>query len=74
MHSTQDSKFSLASPRCRLGGSYQCREGIGLQQAMLLIPALNVLLALVFYLGSRTIVKDIARREAASVLAPVPAI
>src|SRR3984957_16356832 len=38
-------------------------KAIGLQQAMLLIPALNVLLALVLYLGSRTILSDIARRE-----------
>ena len=49
-------------------------KAIGLQQAMLLIPALNVLLALVLYLGSRTILKDIARREAASVLTPVPSV
>jgi len=33
-----------------------------------------VLLALVLYLGSRTILKDIARREAASVLTPVPSV
>jgi MFS family permease len=41
-------------------------RAIGLQQAMLLIPALNVLLAAVLYAGSRTIVKDITRREAAA--------
>jgi predicted MFS family arabinose efflux permease len=35
----------------------------GLQQAMLIIPVLAAVLALVLYLGSRTIVADIARRE-----------
>jgi hypothetical protein len=41
----------------------------GLQQAMQVIPVLSVMLALVLYMGSRTILKDMARREAASVLA-----
>ncbi|MCC6391640.1 MAG: MFS transporter [Bryobacterales bacterium] len=36
----------------------------GLQQAMLLIPVLAVGLAFVLWAGSRTIVKDMARREA----------
>jgi predicted MFS family arabinose efflux permease len=37
----------------------------GLQQAMLIIPLLSVALSLVLYLGSRTIVGDIEKREAA---------
>ncbi|PYT18089.1 MAG: hypothetical protein DMG59_05460 [Acidobacteria bacterium] len=41
----------------------------GLQQAILIVPVLSVALALVLYMGSRTIVKDMARREAAAVLA-----
>jgi MFS family permease len=39
-------------------------KAIGLQQAMLIIPALCVLLAIVLLCGSRTIVADIAKREA----------
>ena len=40
-------------------------KAIGLQQAMLIIPALSVALAIVLYFGSRTISRDIARRHAA---------
>jgi MFS family permease len=36
-------------------------KAIGLQQALLLIPVLSVLLALVLWLGSRTIGRDMAR-------------
>ncbi|MCZ2146153.1 MAG: MFS transporter [Bryobacterales bacterium] len=39
-------------------------KAVGLRQAMLLIPALAVGLAFVLWAGSRTIVKDMARREA----------
>ncbi len=39
-------------------------RAIGLQQAMLIIPVLSVLLAVVLYMASRTIVGDIAKREA----------
>lgn len=35
----------------------------GLQQAMLIIPVLSVLLAVVLYMASRTIVADISKRE-----------
>jgi MFS family permease len=38
-------------------------KAIGLQQALLLIPALSALLALVLWLGSRTIGKDMARQQ-----------
>jgi MFS family permease len=41
----------------------------GLQHAMLVIPVMSVALAFVLYMGSRTILKDMSRREAASVLA-----
>jgi hypothetical protein len=33
------------------------------QQAMLIIPILSIALAGVLYMGSRTIISDIARRE-----------
>jgi MFS family permease len=39
-------------------------RAIGLQQAMLIIPVLSTALAFVLYMGSRTIIADIARREA----------
>ncbi|MCC6367196.1 MAG: MFS transporter [Bryobacterales bacterium] len=39
-------------------------KAVGLQQAMLLIPVLAVGLAFVLWAGSRTIAKDMARREA----------
>ncbi len=41
----------------------------GLQQAMLVIPALSVGLAFVLYMGSRTILKDLASRASAAALA-----
>jgi MFS family permease len=40
-------------------------KAIGLQQALLLIPVLSALLALVLWMGSRTIGKDLQRREEA---------
>jgi predicted MFS family arabinose efflux permease len=39
-------------------------KAVGLQQAMLIIPVLSVLLAVVLLCGSRTIVADIDKREA----------
>jgi MFS family permease len=39
-------------------------KAIGLQQAMFIIPTLSLLLALVLYCGSRTIVADMRQREA----------
>jgi hypothetical protein len=36
---------------------------VGLQTAVLIIPVLQVLLAVVLFMGSRTILRDIARRE-----------
>ena len=41
-------------------------KAAGLQQAMFINPLLSVLLALVLYAGSRTIVADMAKREALS--------
>jgi MFS family permease len=38
-------------------------RAIGLQQAMFIIPVLSLLLAVVLYCGSRTIVGDMGRRE-----------
>lgn len=40
-------------------------KAIGLQQAMIVIPILSVALAIVLYFGSRTIIRDMARRESA---------
>jgi MFS family permease len=39
-------------------------KAIGLQQAMFIIPVLSLLLGLVLYCGSRTIVADMSKREA----------
>lgn len=57
----------LASRAAALAGSATITEAfraVGLQQAMLIIPVLCVALAFVLYMGSRTILTDIARREA----------
>ncbi|HMD39884.1 MAG TPA: MFS transporter [Candidatus Acidoferrum sp.] len=57
----------LAHRAAALAGSASVTEtfrAVGLQQAMLIIPVLCVALAFVLYMGSRTIVADIARREA----------
>ncbi len=41
-------------------------EAVGLQQAMIVIPVLSALLAVVLYAGSRTVVRDMVRRELAA--------
>ena len=46
-------------------------RAIGLQEAMLVVPVLSALLALVLFAGSRTIVKDIGRRQQAAAMARV---
>jgi hypothetical protein len=38
-------------------------RAVGLQQAMLILPVLAIALAVVLYLGSRTIIADIVKRE-----------
>jgi hypothetical protein len=49
-------------------------KAVGLQQAMYVIPALSFFLALVLWAGSRTIGKDMERREEiAASLAAAPA-
>lgn len=40
-------------------------KAVGLQQAMLIMPVLAVLLAVVLYMGSRTIARDMERRRVA---------
>ena len=40
-------------------------KAVGLQQAMLIMPVLAVLLAVVLYMGSRTIAGDMERRRVA---------
>lgn len=60
----------LARRAATLAGSASVTEvfrAVGLQQAMLEIPVLSILLALVLYCGSRSILTDVARRE------PLPA-
>ena len=65
----------LARRAAALAGSPTLTEpfrAIGLQQAMLVIPALSIALAFVLYMGSRSIVSDIERRHAAApAFAPV---
>jgi len=59
----------LAHRAAALAGSATVTEAaraVGLQQAMLIIPVLCVALAFVLYMGSRTIIKDIGRRDAAA--------
>jgi predicted MFS family arabinose efflux permease len=56
----------LAHRAAALAGSPSVTEtfrAVGLQQAMLIIPVLCTLLAFVLYMGSRTIIVDIAKRE-----------
>jgi MFS family permease len=56
----------LARRAAALAGSANLTEtfrATGLQQAMLIVPALSIALAFVLYMGSRTIVADMARRE-----------
>jgi MFS family permease len=58
----------LARRAATLAGSVAVTEtfrAIGLQQAMLEIPVLSVVLAVILYLGSRSMITDVARREAA---------
>ena len=57
----------LAHRAAALAGSAAVTEtfrATGLQQAMLIIPVLCIALAFVLYMGSRTIITDIAQREA----------
>jgi predicted MFS family arabinose efflux permease len=49
----------------------EAARATGLQTAMLAIPVVSVLLAIVLYMGSRTILGDMARREQASAAARV---
>ena len=56
----------LARRAAILAGSSIVTESfraIGLQQAMLIIPVLSICLSFVLYMGSRTILEDIRRRE-----------
>lgn len=56
----------MAHRAAALAGSSVVTESfraVGLQQAMLVIPILSVALAGVLYMGSQTILSDIARRE-----------
>jgi len=59
----------LAHRAAALAGSASVTEtfrAVGLQQAMLIIPVLCTALAIVLYMGSRTIIADIAKRESAA--------
>jgi predicted MFS family arabinose efflux permease len=59
----------LAHRAAALAGSPSVTEtfrAVGLQQAMLVIPVLCTALAFVLYMGSRTIIADMAKREAAA--------
>jgi len=56
----------MARRAAALAGSSVVTEAAratGLQQAMLVIPALSLILALVLYAGSRTIARDMAARD-----------
>lgn len=65
----------LAHRAAVLAGSAVVTENFratGLQQAMLIIPVLCIALAFVLYMGSRTIIADLDRREALARDASVP--
>jgi predicted MFS family arabinose efflux permease len=66
----------LAHRAAALAGSPSVTEtfrAVGLQQAMLVIPVLCVALAFVLYMGSRTVIADMAKREAAAHVAAADA-
>jgi MFS family permease len=44
--------------------SLEAFRAVGLQQAMVIMPILSVALAIVLYFGSRTMIRDVARRDA----------
>ena len=44
--------------------SLEAFRAVSLQQAMVIMPILSVVLAIVLYLGSRTMTQDVARRDA----------
>lgn len=58
---------TLAHRAAKAAGMTEAFRAAGLQQAMLMMPLLSVLLALVLWAGSRTIVRDMerGRQEAA---------
>ena len=45
-------------------GMNETFRAVGLQQAMVIMPVLSVALAIVLYFASRTMTKDVARRDA----------
>jgi hypothetical protein len=56
----------LAHRAAALAGSAAVTEAFratGLQQAVLIIPVLCIALAFVLYMGSRTVITDVARQE-----------
>jgi MFS family permease len=53
--------------------AYEAARASGLQQAVVIIPVLQILLAVVLFLASRTILNDMRRREAAATAAVGPA-
>ena len=66
----------LAHRAAAVAGSATVTEtfrAIGLQQAMLIIPVLCIALAFVLYMGSRTIIADMAQRESPAHVATVDA-
>jgi MFS family permease len=62
----------LAHRAAALSGSgvTETFRAIGLQQAMLIIPALSVALALVLYFGSRSMITDLPDRESTPLPSP----
>ncbi|MGA2596678.1 MAG: MFS transporter [Bryobacteraceae bacterium] len=54
----------LARRAAGAGKMTEAFKAIGLQQAMVVIPILSLALGVILYLGSRTIARDMGRREA----------
>lgn len=59
----------LAAEAAGSGVITEAARAVGLQQAMIVIPIVNVGLAFVLFMGSRTILADIARRQRAAAAA-----
>ncbi len=69
-----DTMARRAAAAAGSAGMTEAARATGLQQAMVIIPVLSSLLALVLWAGSRTVVRDMDRRDEAIRSAAQPAI
>jgi len=64
---------TLAQLKALTPAAYEAARASGLQQAVVIIPVLQILLGAVLFMASRTILNDMRRREAAATAAVGPA-